>query len=129
LLSDEQKRSTKVVLLIVEQVNVMLATRNKLIELGQDYYTANGVMPVRRLFHRSREGRFTVRELDSLRGELKQEMAAQLACPDADNLGRAILDLRARLDNINRQGPQELAAKAQHGPALDPESSGDDASS
>jgi Holliday junction resolvase RusA-like endonuclease len=38
------------VLLIVEQVNVMLATRNKLIELGEDYYTASGVMSVQRVF-------------------------------------------------------------------------------
>jgi Holliday junction resolvase RusA-like endonuclease len=109
------------VLLVVEQVNVMLATRNRLIELGKDYYTANGVMSVQRFFHRSRVGRFTVIELDSLRAELKQEMTAQPACPGADDLDRAILDLRTRLASINSQGPPELATER---PAPDPESPG-----
>ncbi|HEY1759655.1 MAG TPA: RusA family crossover junction endodeoxyribonuclease [Bryobacteraceae bacterium] len=110
------------VLLLVDQIEAMLTTRNKLIERGKDYYTAKGVMSVQRLFHRSRVGRFTVIELDSLRAELNQEMTAQPACPGADDLDRAMLDLRTRLASIISQGLPELATERPHRPAPDPES-------
>ena len=60
--------------------------------------TANSVMSIQRVFHRSRVGRFTVIELDSLRAELTQEIAFQPAYLYADNLDRVIEDLRIRLD-------------------------------
>jgi hypothetical protein len=63
-------------LLILEHVNAMLMTSNKLIGLGLDYYEANGVMSVQRVFHRSRVGRFPVIELDAIRVEFEQQAAA-----------------------------------------------------
>jgi len=116
----------RAVLFIVEQVNVMLATRNKLIELGADYYTANGVMSVQRVFHRSRVGRFDVIEIDSLRAELKQEIADQPSCPDDKNLDRAIRDLCTPLDNINTRRSPKPDTKAPRDAAPAPKSPGDD---
>jgi hypothetical protein len=67
--------SAQGVLLIMEHVKAMLKTRNRLMELGEDYYTSNGVMSVQRAFHRSRIGRFPVMELLALQTELEQQIA------------------------------------------------------
>jgi len=49
----------------------MLPVREKLLDIGADYYAAQGVMSVQRVFHRSRLGGFTVVEVADLRKRLE----------------------------------------------------------
>jgi Holliday junction resolvase RusA-like endonuclease len=69
-------------LLLVEHINGMLVARNTLMKLGLDYYAANGIMSVQRVFHRSRLRGFKVVELADVRAELAEQVKDEPAEPD-----------------------------------------------
>jgi Holliday junction resolvase RusA-like endonuclease len=58
-------------LLMVEHLCQRLEAREKIFELGNEYYNAKYIMPVQRFFHRSRVQRFPVVEVDELRSRLR----------------------------------------------------------
>ncbi len=45
---------------MIELVELMIESRNKIEASGADYYDAKGVMPIQRIFHRSRIQEFKV---------------------------------------------------------------------
>jgi hypothetical protein len=66
-------------LLLIDGVCRMWSAREALIKIGADYYAANGVMSIQRVFHRSRVTRFPAVEVDALRQMLEQQAAAEAA--------------------------------------------------
>jgi Holliday junction resolvase RusA-like endonuclease len=61
-----------VLLLLLDRLATMLTTRSELMKSGLDYYLARGVMSIQRVFHRGHLSRFSVREIDALRSDLKR---------------------------------------------------------
>jgi hypothetical protein len=92
------------VLLIVEHVDRMLATRNALVKRGRGYYEAQYVMSVQRLFHRTRLGKFTVLELDALRAELAARIASEPVSSMDEEIDSLIAETRAEREALGDLG-------------------------
>jgi Holliday junction resolvase RusA-like endonuclease len=57
--------------LLVNHIELQLKARQELRKLSWDYYSAQGIMPIQRFFHRSRLAKFKVMPLSIFRGTLK----------------------------------------------------------
>lgn len=97
-------RPAAAMLMLIDRICGMCSYRDAMLEGGEDYYAAKRLMPIQRVFHRSRVTKFPVVELGALRTALDAEMAAEPPSPETEELRREMAELRERRARLKR-GP------------------------